>query len=138
NPNKLSLIKRIDDSIIINSNIIANVVCEILPTSTLIPLRYDVLNAIFKANNSTKKRISLLILHWANLDDSQVRSLVEILGEDYSKAFIKQNKPVFPSNALNIELFTKLKERDLIMRFEEKEKDNEKLIKVYAKYTDQD
>lgn len=136
--NKLLFIENIDDSIIVNSSIIANIVCDILPTDTIIPLRYEVLNAIFKANSSIKKRINLLMLHWTSLDNSQVQSLVEILGDKYGKVFIKQHKPVFPSNSLNKELFTRLKERDLIMRFEEKEKDKEDLLKVYAKYSDQD
>ncbi len=136
--NKLHLIKNIDDSVIINSHIIANIVGDILPNDSIVPLRFEVLMAIFKANNSINKRINLLMLHWSNLDDSQVQSLVEILGDSYAKVFIKQHKPVFPSNSSHIELFTKLKERDLILRFEEKEKDKEQVIKVYAKYSDAD
>jgi hypothetical protein len=138
NQSKLSLIKNIDDSIIVNSNIIAAVACEVLPTESFIPLSYEVLNAMFKSNNSINKRIRLLKLHWNDLDDSQVQSLVELLGDNYAKMFLKQHKPIFPNNALNIDLFNELKERDLIMRFEEKEKDKGKLIKVFAKYSDQD
>lgn len=130
--NKLLLIEKIDDSIIIKNKAIADIVCIILPTDRLIPLRYEVLAAMFSSNASVQKRIGLLNLHLSNLDDSQVQSLTEELGDDYAKIFMKQHKPLFPNHDFNIEFFDKLKERDLIIKYGIDDKSN--LIRVFAKY----
>lgn len=130
--NKLSLIQNFDDSIIVENRLIANTVCNLLPVNEYIPLRFEVLSAMFKANTSVQKRIALLILHFENLDNNQIQILTEELGDDYARMFMKQHKPVFANAPYNISLFIKLEERDLIIRFEVIGSKN--VIKVYAKY----
>jgi DNA-dependent RNA polymerase auxiliary subunit epsilon len=129
---KLELIQTIDDSIIINDSSIAALICSIIPIDRYIPLRFEVLNTMFSANNSTEKRVRLINLHFQNLDDKQIQVLTEKLGVDYARIFMKQHKPVFPNQPYNIEFFTKLKEKDLIIRYEKEDKD--KSIRVLAKY----
>lgn len=129
--NKLSIIKAIDDEIIIQNSSIADTVCSMLSTE-YIPLRFEVLDAMFKAHPSSQNRITLLNLHLEHLEDYQVKSLVEQLGKRYAKLFKKQHKPVFTNNSYNFGLFQKLQERGLIIRFEPLYEKNQ--LKVIANY----
>lgn len=130
--NKLTLIEDIDDSIIVDSSVLADAVCAILPVDQKTPLRYEVISAMFDAHSSVQKRISLLILYSKDLDDDQLENLIKKLGTDYEKIFKKQHKPTFPNNNFNSELFRILKERNLIIR--SSVEDNGKSVKVFAKY----
>ena len=87
---------------------------------------------MFTSNSSVKKRIVLLNLHFDKLDDNQIQSLTEKLGVDYAKIFMKQHKPFFTKTDYHYDFFNKLKNRNLIIRFEDVDKTSE--IKVYANY----
>jgi len=130
--NKLEIIKSIDDSVIIQNPKIAEIVCYLLPENEYTSLRYEVLDAMFTSNSSVKKRIALLNLHFDKLDDSQIQSLTEKLGDDYAKIFMKQHKPLFNKTDYHYNFFNKLKDKNLIIRFEDVDKTNE--IKIYANY----
>lgn len=130
--NKLTALQNIDDSVIVDSRQVANTICDILPPDKYIPLSFEVLDAMFKAHYSVQKRIAILILHFEHLNNSQIQSLVEILGDNYTKLFKKQNKPTFANNPYHNTLFEKLKKRNLISSYKEIEKGNE--IRVHAKY----
>jgi len=130
--NKLAVIEKIDDSIIINSASIANLVGSIWTVDSRVLFRYEVLETIFKSNTSVEKRIALLNVHFPNLDNAQIQALTEKLGEDYTKLFMKQHKPVFSYKAFNIDLFNQLQERGLIIRYEVEDKGHS--IRVFAKY----
>lgn len=129
---KIELIKNIDDNIIIQNPKIAEIVCYLLPTNEYISLRYEVLFTMFKANPSVEKRIELLNIYFDKLDEEQIQKLTEQLGDDYSKIFMKQHKPVFNKADFHYTFFEKLRQRGLIIRYEDVEKSNE--IKVFAKY----
>ncbi|PVY40863.1 YobI family P-loop NTPase [Pontibacter virosus] len=130
--NKLSIIKNFDDSTIVENPLIASTVCNLLPVDEFISLKFEVLNAMFKANTSVQKRIALLTLHFDNLDDNQIQILIEEIGGDYTRIFMKQHKPLLDNVPYNRTLFTKLQGRDMIIRFELIEKKNK--IRVFAKY----
>lgn len=132
--NKLLLFEKMDDSLVVENLELADAVCAILPTNKFVPMRYEVLEAIFKSHKSVQKRIEILLLHAANIDDEQLQTLTEKLGADYAKLFVKQNKPVFQNSRYNTDLFDLLKARDMIIRYELNEGDGQ--IKVFAKYTD--
>jgi hypothetical protein len=132
--NKLKLISEIDDNIIIENQEIADIVCHLLPNNKYIPLKYEVLEALFKANNSVQKRIELLNLHFDSLDDGSLQSLVIILGEDYAKMFIKQKKPTISNTSFNTNLVDNLKRRELISSYSINNERNE--IRVIAKYVE--
>lgn len=130
--NKLSIIKNMDNSVIINNRNIADVVCDILPNDQHIPLSYELLNAMFDVHNSLSKKIAILIFNFESLLDIQVQALVEKMGKEYAKIFMKQHKPTFSNNPQHIALFKKLQTRGLIIRYEILVKKDE--IKVIAKY----
>lgn len=130
--NKLEIIEKWDDSIIVDNSQIANVICHLLFESEYIPLRFEVLAAMFDSNNSVQTRIYLLNLHFDNLDDSQIQALSKKLGEDYANLFLKQHKPTFKNMHYNEELFKKLKDRNLISSYSVNEKKAE--IRVVANY----
>ncbi len=132
--NKLLLLDKIDDSHIVGNNDIADAVCSMLPSDKLIPLRYEVLDAMFKAHASVQKRIELLLLHSFDLETSQIQSLAERLGVDYANVFVKQHNPKFKNALYNRSLFDMLKARDLIKRYKLEEK--ERQIRVIAKDTE--
>jgi hypothetical protein len=130
--NKLEIIKNIDDSVIVQNSQIADVVVDLLPDTEYIAMRFEVLYAMFDANASVMKRINLLNLHFDNLDDSQIQTLSEKLGEDYSNLFVKQHKPTFANKKYNQELFRKLKAKNLISSYSVNDEKGE--IKVVANY----
>lgn len=90
----------------------------------------------FKGNNrqlgESFQRLALLNLHFEHLDDDQIQSLTEKLGVDYSKIFRSRFKPVFANTLYHVNLFEKLEERGLIIRFKQLEKADE--LKVFANY----
>lgn len=130
--NKRSIIKDIDESIIISNNDIADTVCSILPSDQYVALSYEVLSAMFDVHESLSKKVALLNLNFDTLSDNQIQVLTEKLGKDYKRIFIKQNKPIFKSESYLKVFFDKLKAKDLIIRYEKDEDKNE--FKVFAKY----
>ncbi|MGW8123204.1 YobI family P-loop NTPase [Roseivirga echinicomitans] len=129
---KLELVQSMDDSIIIDNLSVANIVCDLLPTDKRFPMNFEVLEAMFKANVSIKKRVHLLNLNFPDMNDEQIQSLTERLGKDYKKIFMKQHKPLFPNNDYNLDFFIKLQDRGLIIRYKLNEKGDK--IKVIAMY----
>ncbi|MBV6484736.1 MAG: hypothetical protein KFKLKKLM_01249 [Flavobacteriales bacterium] len=128
--NRLNFIQQMGDDRIINNSDIAKEVCLLLPEDKIIPLSHEVLSALFDTRTLMSKKISLLNLNLNKLESNQVKVLIEKLGGEYVKIFKKQNKPSFDNNTQHILLFENLKKRNLIIRYEIKEKK----IKVFAKY----
>lgn len=117
--NKLALISKIDDSIIIQSPSLAKEVCNVLADGQGMLVRFEVLDAMVVAHPSVEKRIKLLLLHSEALNNTQMRLLIEKLGVDYMKIFNGKSELVFPLNEWNVSLFKDLKERKLIQRTRE-------------------
>lgn len=133
--NKIKLITEIDVNIIIANKEIANIVCYLLPSDKYIEIRYELLDAMFKSNDSIQKRIELLNIHFDNLDEGQIQSLLEKLGDDYARIFVKQNKPTISYTSYNINLVEKLKSKNLISSYSINIEKNE--IKVVARYNEE-
>lgn len=131
--NKLELVKKIDESLILKNKDISKVISELLANSEIIPLKYDVLKNLIENSSSIENRIKLLNLHFELLDKTQKIRLTELLGDKYKKLFKKQHKPTFKNNTLHNILFSKLEKENLIHRFEVNSK-NEDEIKVFANY----
>jgi ABC-type dipeptide/oligopeptide/nickel transport system ATPase subunit len=132
---KIIIIENINDDIIIENESIADLVCNILSGNKYIPLNYEVLVAIFKANKSGQKRIELLDLHFDKLTEEQLISLIGEIGENYARMFVKQNKPTIANTPYSTRLIEKLKKKDMISSFSINKEKNE--IKVVAKYTEE-
>lgn len=131
--NKIELIKKIDDEIIIESKEIGEIICSFLAVSSYIPLEYNVLESLFKHSNSTENRIKLLNKHIDKLSNAEIQNLIEMLGPTYKEIFKRQYKPKFNNTAFHEELFKKLKSENLILKQELDKKEPNK-IRVFAKY----
>lgn len=131
--NKIELIKKTDDNMIINNKDIGKIVCQILSGSSYIELNFDVLESLFKHSNSIEIRIKLLNKHIDKLSNTEIQNLIEMLGSTYKEIFKKQYKPKFNNTAFHEELFKKLKSKNLILKHELDKKDSNK-IRVFAKY----
>ncbi|WP_026764597.1 hypothetical protein [Sediminibacterium salmoneum] len=132
---KIIVIQHIDESIIINNVRIADIICYLLPNDKFIPLSFDVLNAMFKSNDSVQKRIELLNFHFDSLTEDQLKRLIEELGEDYARMFVKQKKPTIANTPFNKRLVENLKKRNMISSFTIIMEKNE--IKVVARYNEE-
>lgn len=130
--NKIFLIKNLDENTIISNKIIAESIFKILPHEEYVPLSFGVIESLFKIDGSLLKKVTLLNLHFDYLENSEVKSLIEKLDGSYKKIFQKQCKPHFPNTPQNDTLFRKLKERNLIIRYELAKKMSG--FKVTAKY----
>jgi len=131
--NKIELIKKTDNSLIIENKDIGKIMCKILSNSGYMELEFNVLESLFKHSNSIEDRIKLLNKHIDKLSDLEIQNLIEILGSTYKEIFIKKHKPKFNDTNFHQELFKKLKAKNLILRHELDKKDSSK-IKVFANY----
>jgi energy-coupling factor transporter ATP-binding protein EcfA2 len=132
NTNKREYIKLLEGEIITENPDIAAVACEVLSKEAVIELSNETIEALVNSNNSLKIKIDLLNRYIYNLPNEIVENLVKILGEDYQKIFLKKHKPHFPDTPYNRELFKKLADRNLIIRYEPINDKNE--LKVLANY----
>ena len=133
NKNKVELIQKTDDNIIIEDNEIGKIVCFILAISSYIPLEYKVLESLFKHSNSIENRIKLLNKHIDKITNAQIQNLIELLGHDYPEVFKKQHKPKFPNTSYHVELFKNLAINKQIIKQEVDKKDANQ-IRVFANY----
>lgn len=129
--NKITLIQKIDDNIIIENKEIGKTVCNLLSNYNYIPLEYNVLESLFKHSNSTENRVQLLNKHTNELTVDQIKYLVELLGKDYQEVFIKKHRPTFSNTNYHHELFSKLENKKLISSSKQDSKKPE-LIRVIA------
>lgn len=131
--NKLEFIKNIQNDIIIQDKEIGVIICNILAVSNYITLEYSVLESLFTHSNSLENRIKLLNKHIDKISNDEIHNLIEILGITYKEIFKKQHKPKFTNTSFHLELFEKLKSRNLIIKYELDKKEPNK-IRVFAKY----
>ncbi|MFB9109283.1 hypothetical protein [Flavobacterium gyeonganense] len=131
--NKIQIIEKIDDNIIIENEEIGKIICNLLAISNYIPLEYNVLESLFIHSNSIENRIKLLNKHLDKISNTEIQNLIEFLGSSYKEIFKKQFKPKFSNTPFHEELFEKLKSKNLILKKELDKKDKSK-IKVFAKY----
>jgi hypothetical protein len=131
--NKIQIIEKIEDDIIIGNEKIGIIICNLLAISNYIPLEYNVLESLFTHSDSIENRIQLLNKHLDKISNTEIQNLIELLGPNYKEIFKKQFKPKFNNTPFHEELFEKLKSKNLILKKELDKKDKNK-IKVFAKY----
>lgn len=131
---KMQMLSKIDDSIIITNSSVADVFCAIWPIDNSVPMRYEVLLAMFGAHASVKRRIELLLGYINNFDDEQVVNLVSKLGSDYAKLFESQGYATFKNDPYNMDLIKILINRKKIKRYKLEDKDT--LIRTFANLKD--
>ena len=131
--NKLLIYDQLDEETITDNAEIARLSCKLLATEKGIDLSYEIIESMFRNSRSTDERIRILNMHIGSLSTGQVKTLIEILGGDYPEIFIKRHKPKFSRVPFHEELFRNLKSKQMIIKFEPYDKD-ENLFKVYANY----
>ena len=129
--NKVKLITLIDDSFIIDNRDIAKLSCDILADSNFISLSFDITKSLINSSSLKENKIKVINKQASELSDSQIQSLIGILGQSYQKLFKKQNKPTFSDTVYHRTLFDSLKKRKLIKRYE-KSKDGQ--LRAIANY----
>lgn len=129
---KVKLIQNTEDSVLINNPEIAKKVVDILANYEYIFLEDVVLQGLFSHSKSLDNKIKLLLLNFNYLSNSQITSLVELLGWRYSKMFKSRKHPKFAHNDLNLQLIKRLDEQGLISSYSIDDKKNE--IKANALY----
>lgn len=127
NHHKIEFVKGIDESRIISNSKLAKGILEWwLPNSNL-EFEFDVLEALFKINQEPDKKVLMLLMSFKKLDKSQIKTLTELIGEEYKKLFIPHQKPEFKKSDKVLELLKKLYNEGLISSV----KEGKKLIKPY-------
>jgi len=129
--NKVELIKNFDKNFITGNQEIAKYVFWLIPLDRTVTLDYEVVEAILNAGDSLERKIKILNVYFDTLAASQIKTLVEKLGENYARMFIKQNKPVFELTDEVMILIRKLEERKMIKRYELQ---SQNTVKVLANY----
>jgi hypothetical protein len=132
---KYELLKIIEPGLIIENHKIASEASEILANSPYVPLTFEQLDIMFRFNFKWESKIKLLIMHFDNLEIDEIKSLTERLTTNkyYSKLFRSKNRPTFGKSTLNENLFSKLKAKGLIKRFDENPKNKDE-FRVIANY----
>jgi len=124
--NELKLFSDISDDIV-NENIdIADQMCNAITRSdSKIKLSYSKLEIFFSHVDDINKKISILLYNFSELENEDVKNLLQLLGDKYSKTIInKGGKPtkfeLIDEDNMKIhqQLFESLKQRGLISKFE--------------------
>ena len=126
NANKVKLIEQINSDFIIENKDISKITCDILANSNYIPLDIDVIKCLINSSSHRENKIKMLNKQ-KELSNLQMQNLIEILGVDYERLFIRQNKPKFLDTDYHRLLFDNLRKRGLIKRYEPY-KDNQLMV----------
>lgn len=126
---KLSIIQNTDSKLIIEDRELSNSICNILALDHYIELDFDLLKSLIQYGRQIDNKLKLFILQFNTLTKAQITELLGVLGEPYSIIAIKGRNPSLPKNPLSLQFIKKLKEKECISSFKEKENN----IKVYTK-----
>ena len=127
---KMLIIEHIPEAVLIENNDISIKVCHLLATNRKIKkMSIDLLRALITKSKSTEDKIRLFNIYQNNIDKSELKSIIHILGYPYS-TIIEGKHRSFENNEFNRE-FINQRKKDFITNSNLVIKDN--LIKVYTK-----
>jgi hypothetical protein len=118
---KVSIIQNADKDIIIDDKELSNIICNILAVYQYIELEFDILKNLIRYGRQMDNNLKLFNLHFDTLNDEQITVLLNVLGEPYSDIASKGKRPSLSKNQLNLEFVNKLKSKDYISSFKEKD-----------------
>lgn len=126
---KMIVIDHIPDSVLIEDEVISNKVCNLLANSRKTTVSNDLLRELLRQSQSIEDKIKLFNKYQNDIDYSELKSIIQILGYPYSE-IVEGKHPKIENNEYNRE-FINQRKRDFITNsnFE----DNEKFIRVYTK-----
>ena len=126
---KMMVIDHIPETVLMEDKVISNKVCNLLANSRKTTVSINLLRELLTQSQSTEDKIRLFNIYQNDIDDSELKSIIQILGYPYSE-IIEGKHPKIENNEYNRE-FINQRKRDFITNsnFE----DNEKFIRVYTK-----
>lgn len=132
--NKIKFIPKVKNEIIINSKDVSRAISVLLLEKNIkLDFDNDVFENIFQSSISTEDKIKLLNIFNNDLDNTQITDLVQSLGGEYSRLFIKKKQPTFFVNDCNEMLLFNLEKRGLIKKFGVDLK-NSKIFRAFANH----
>lgn len=126
------IIERINSEWIIVNNELKSEIEDTLYKSSKQILEYEVLDAIVSFSNNNEKRLHLIYNHMKELDNSQIRNLIEKIGGKYKEIFEFKRQKTFDYSPIKESIFKELESRGMINS--QKFNRDKNRIKVVALY----
>lgn len=126
---KMIVMDHIPETVFMENNDISNKVCSLLATNRKIEVSINLLRDLFTRNHSKEDKIRLFNIYQNDIDDSELKSIIQILGNPYSE-IIEGKHPKFENNEYNRE-FINQRKKDFITKSDFI--DNGKFIRVHTK-----
>lgn len=119
---KLIYIPKIEEGFILREDTISKKIAElIISKSHKLDFSYDVIESLCKNTAKEEDKIKLIILYNKDIDNEEIKELVESIGQEYEKLFISKRRPSFQYTESNELLFKELKKRKLISQYKQKD-----------------
>lgn len=126
---KMMVMDHIPETVFMENKDISNKVCNILSTNRKTKVSIDLLRDLLTQSQSTEDKIRLFNIYQNDIDDSELKSIIQILGNPYSE-IIEGKHPKFENNEYNRE-FINQRKKDFITKSDFI--DNGKFIRVHTK-----
>ena len=128
---KLTYIPKIEEEFILNNDTISKKIAElIISKSHKFDFSYDIIESLCKNTVKEEDKVKLIVLCNNDIDNEEMKELVEGIGQEYEKLFISKKRPSFQYTEYNELLFKELKRRKMISQY----KENDGKIQVTALY----
>lgn len=126
---KMIVMDHIPETVFMENKDISNKVCNLLATNRKIMVSIDLLRDLLSQSQSTEDKIRLFNIYQNEIDDSELKSIIQILGNPYSEITVGKH-PKFANNEFNRE-FINQRKKDYITQSHLIK--NDTFIKVYTK-----
>lgn len=126
---KMMIMDHIPETVLIENRDISNKVCNLLATNRKTKVSINLLRELITQSQSKENKIRLFNQYQNDIDDSELKSIIQILGNPYSE-IIEGKNPKIENNEYNIE-FINQRKKDFITN--SNFIDNGKFIRVHTK-----
>jgi hypothetical protein len=126
---KMIVMDHIPETVLMENKDISNKVCNILSNNRKTNVSIDLLRDLLTQSKSTEDKIRLFNIYQNDIDNSELKSIIQILGNPYSE-IIEGKHPKFENNEYNRE-FINQRKKDFITKSDFIE--NGKFIRVHTK-----
>lgn len=128
---KLTYIPKIEEEFILNNDTISKKIAELIISKLhKFDFSYDIIESLCKNTVKEEDKVKLIVLCNNDIDNEEMKELVEGIGQEYEKLFISKKRPSFQYTEYNELLFKELKRRKMISQY----KENDGKIQVTALY----
>ncbi|MGV8946722.1 MAG: hypothetical protein ACOH1N_09860 [Lutibacter sp.] len=126
---KMMLMDHTIETVLTENKDISNKVCNLLATNRKTKVSIDLLRDLLSQSQSTEDKIRLFNIYQNDIDGSELKSIIQILGNPHSE-IIEGKYPKFVKNEYNLE-FINQRKKDFITKSDLV--DNGKFIRVHTK-----